>query len=160
MIYAGIGSRETPDNVLDVMRNIGKLLALKGCILRSGGARGADKAFEDGCDLISGRKEIYLPQNTLENDDKAREITKQFHPNWEACNEYARRLHTRNVYQILGSDLNTVSDFVVCWTINGEPIGGTAQAIRIAEYYWIPIYNLGKEGDLDKFKQFFKLCLI
>jgi hypothetical protein len=160
MIYAGIGSRETPENVLDVMRSIGKLLALKNCILRSGGAKGADTAFEQGCDLVCGRKEIFLPQNSLDNDDKAREITKQFHPNWEACNEFSKRLHTRNVYQILGSNLTTPSDFVVCWTVNGELQGGTAQALRIAEYYWIPIYNLGREGDLDKFKQFFKLSFI
>ena len=59
--YAGIGSRSTPDNVLGIMEKLGIVLAKKGFILRSGGADGADKAFEKGCDLASGQKEIYLP---------------------------------------------------------------------------------------------------
>jgi len=51
--YAGIGSRSTPDNVLGIMEKLGIVLAKKGFILRSGGADGADKAFEKGCDLAS-----------------------------------------------------------------------------------------------------------
>ena len=47
--YAGIGSRNTPKEVLDVFESIGKYLALQGFVLRSGGADGADRAFERGC---------------------------------------------------------------------------------------------------------------
>lgn len=35
MIFAGIGSRQTPDDVLDRMVRIGKSMAQKGLILRS-----------------------------------------------------------------------------------------------------------------------------
>jgi hypothetical protein len=48
MIYAGIGSRETPQATLDLMNLIGFTLAQKGHSLRSGGAKGADSAFEAG----------------------------------------------------------------------------------------------------------------
>ena len=37
--YAGVGSRETPQDVLETMWKIGKHLADKGYTLRSGGAR-------------------------------------------------------------------------------------------------------------------------
>ena len=56
--FAGIGSRSTPDHVLQAMRKVAHRLAEMGYTLLSGGAAGADSAFEEGC---FGRKEIYLP---------------------------------------------------------------------------------------------------
>ena len=50
MYYAGIGSRETPGLMLGAFARIGEFLAKKGYTLRSGGADGADTAFEVGCD--------------------------------------------------------------------------------------------------------------
>ena len=41
---------------------------------------------------------------------------------------------------------NPPSNFVVCYTPDGKASGGTGQAIRIAEYYNIPIYNLFYEN--------------
>ena len=46
--YAGVGGRETPAHVLNLMTRIAQGLAKVGGILRSGGARGADTAFEAG----------------------------------------------------------------------------------------------------------------
>ena len=52
--YTGIGSRETPTAILDLMIAIGGVLAQRGFTLRSGGADGADDAFEQGCILKGG----------------------------------------------------------------------------------------------------------
>ena len=60
MYYTGIGARNTPDKVLDLFMNIAKYLATKDFTLRSGAANGADSAFEKGCDISNGSKEIYL----------------------------------------------------------------------------------------------------
>lgn len=57
MLYAGVGSRATPEPVLDLMRRCATRLEVLGYTLRSGGANGADTAFEEGC----CRKELYLP---------------------------------------------------------------------------------------------------
>ena len=46
--YAGVGSRETPPDVLKTMLKIGRYLAVKGYTLRSGGAKGADTALRMG----------------------------------------------------------------------------------------------------------------
>ena len=63
--YAGIGARKTPNHVLKYMELQGKLLAEKGYILRSGGAKGADSAFERGCDFVGGPKQFgALPTDT------------------------------------------------------------------------------------------------
>lgn len=147
--FTGIGSRGTPSEIQDVMRKIGCKLAKSGYILRSGGADGADKSFELGFDEcnIGQEKEIYLPWPNFNSHNsqlyrpinEAFEIALQFHPKPEALSKGVRKLHARNVHQVLGKDLRTPSDFVICWT---ESKGGTQQALRIAEHYSIPIYNL------------------
>lgn len=140
--YAGIGSRETPENVLYYMQNLAGGYARMGYTLRSGGARGADTYFELGCDIGQGPKEIYRPEDAKADAFKH---AAQFHPNWYRLNQYAKALHARNSLIMLGPRLNDPVDFVVCWTPNGVKIGGTAQALRIAEEYQIPIENLGDE---------------
>ena len=60
MYYTGIGSRETPIEIQKLFINVGRYLAKKKLILRSGGANGADQAFEKGCDLVSGKKRNIL----------------------------------------------------------------------------------------------------
>jgi predicted Rossmann fold nucleotide-binding protein DprA/Smf involved in DNA uptake len=58
--YAGIGSRETPDSVLENMKILATYLAKKGLVLRSGAASGAGSAFEEGCDKAKGKKRNIL----------------------------------------------------------------------------------------------------
>lgn len=161
--YAGIGSRDTPDNILDMMEVLAKYLGFLAYTLRSGGAEGADTAFELGvCD--HNQKEIYLPWKNFNHDDpkrktleisplfldalpkeiqwKGAEIAEHYHPRWRALSYGAKKLHTRNVFQIMGKDLNTPVEFVVCWTSDGKASGGTGQALRIAQDKGIQIYNL------------------
>lgn len=152
-IYAGIGSRDAPDDILQECIRIGITLAEKGFTLRSGGAEGCDSAFEMGCDHASGSKEIYLPwrnfnnnlSNLYEPSELAFQIAEKYHPNWNNLKRWIKRLHARNTHQILGQNCCNPVDFVVCFTPRGEMIGGTSQALRIAEDYDIPIYNLGNE---------------
>lgn len=139
IFYAGIGSRETPPNILSIMKDLAYVLATKGRILRSGGAVGADTWFETGCDLAGGNKEIYYAQDaTPESMEEASDV----HPNWGTCNEYVRKLHGRNAMIILGNNLETPVSYVVCWTSNGLDKCGTGLGIRLANKYDIPVYNL------------------
>lgn len=172
--YTGIGSRDTPNNVLDMFEHLGEWFAHKGFVLRSGHADGADSAFERGCVKANGPMEIYLPwagfngsssEYILKKDDEAMEIAKQFHPRLNGLSEGAKKLQARNSYQILGYSLDTPSHFVVCWTMNGDGGGGTGQALRIAKHYNIPIFDFGRFG-LDseneakrEFNHFLKDCL-
>lgn len=150
LIYTGIGSRKTPEMLLIHMTQIAEYLSSK-WTLRSGHADGADMAFEVGC---SGSKEIYVPwptfngctdcidPSTFINYQEAMTIAENLHPNWAACKQGVRKLHTRNVYQILGKDLNTPTDLVICWTPDGKDSGGTGQALRLARELNIPVFNL------------------
>lgn len=144
MRFAGIGSRETPSNVLKTMYEIAVYLGERGWILRSGCALGADSAFEAGAINVKGDMELFLAAHARGEEGWER-IAAQYHPAWHRCNHYARLLHARNAAIILGPNLDLPVDFVVCWTKDGGPTGGTGLGIRIAEAYNIPVFNL--KGD-------------
>ena len=86
-------------------------------------------------------------------------IASEVHPAWDRCNEWARGMHSRNCHQILGYDLQSPVDAVVCWTPNGNVVGGTRTALMIAMKYNIPVFNLGcadKDAVLQEIKSFLK----
>ena len=154
MIYTGIGARNTPEEVLAAFEYLGEELAKRNVILRSGGANGADSAFEKGCDKENGPKEIYLPwKNFNEKKDgiyqyefceKAFSLAKQYHPNFDLLSKGGKALMARNSYQVLGLDLQTPTDFIICYTEGGKGNGGTGQALRIAKEYGIKICDFGR----------------
>lgn len=154
--YAGIGSRRTPPEVLAVMETIGEDLARAGWTLRSGGAAGADAAFERGCDRAGGAKEIFLPWPRYNDHpspldtvtDAMLDLAARLHPGWDRLTPAARLLIARNGAQVLGDDLASPVALIVCWTARALPKGGTAQALRIAEERGIPVVNLGDAGRL------------
>ena len=43
---------------------------------------------------------------------------------------------------LLGAKLDNPVSALICWTTDGQPTGGTGQAIRIASGYGIPVHNL------------------
>lgn len=162
--YAGIGSRETPKEILQLMQRIALDLSAAGYILRSGGADGADLAFEDGCwTPTTTQKEIFLPWKGFNNNtsplyvipDKAFEISSQYHPRWKHLKEPVKKLMARNAQQVLGKNLDSPVEFVICFSSDGctkhsertEATGGTGQAISIASAHNIPVYNLQREMD-------------
>ena len=160
--YAGIGSRETTQEILEHFEYIAGVLANKGFILRSGGAKGADSAFEKGCDRVKGMKEIFLPWRGFENStsqlfnisDEAIKIAATYHPYWYNLSQGAQKLQARNSYQVLGYNLNTPSNFIICYTKGGKGSGGTGQAIRIAKANNIPVFDFGGKGVGERLQEF------
>ena len=143
--YAGIGSRDTPDNIQVLIGMVAKRMARKKWILRSGGARGADMAFEEACDKAGGKKEIFRPEDS---NKESLELASTIHPIWRACNIWAKRAHARNCQIILGKELDIPVKFVVCWTPRGKKTGGTRTGIILAESRKIPVYNLGDQDSI------------
>lgn len=158
--YAGIGSRKVPHDIGRQLEFHCQALSALGYVLRSGGAKGCDTYCERGHGILKGtKKEIYIPWEGFNHRTTRQDgvllpnfeqhhfdVAASLHPNWGACSEGARKLHTRNLFQIAGLDGATFVDFVVCWTPNGSGSGGTGQAIRLANQLNIPVYDLGKEG--------------
>lgn len=155
--YTGVGSRTTPPEILATMSLLGEKLAEQGWILRSGGAKGADTAF--ALRVRNQMKDIYLPQPLLyppEQWSKARAIAEQVHPAWHRLKTFVQDLHTRNVFQVLGLDLETPSKFLVCYTHDGAEFyddcsittGGTGTAIKVATLNYVPVFNLQRPKQL------------
>ena len=158
MIYAGIGSRETPIAVQMVMTATARDLSSRGWTLSSGGAGAADTAFETGA---GKRTQIWLPWKGFNSNQsqlysptpEAFKLASKIHPAWGRCSEGGKKLHARNMHQVLGADLQTPVQFVLCWTIDGKDTGGTGQAIRLA---WsrgikvINLFNVGWENELEE----------
>lgn len=155
----GVGSREIPENIISIIKDISLKLSNNGYILRSGGADGADSAFEEGW---NGIKEIYLPWKGFNNNNsllynvskEALELASTIHPAWSRLSFGAKKLHGRNCYQVLGQNLNIPSNLLICWTKEGKSIGGTRTAIILAQNNNIPVYNLAIKNDLDKILKF------
>lgn len=157
--YAGIGSRSTPRDVREQMREFARLGAREGWCLRTGGASGADQAFLGGARAGRGEVELYLPwrgfrqlsgERLSEPSEGALKLAATVHPAWERCSDAARSLHGRNCHQVLGADLDDPVELVLCWTPDGSldgssrRSGGTGQALRIAAKFGVTVANLAR----------------
>jgi hypothetical protein len=162
----GVGSRETPEDILKLMRIWAAVTYSMGFGWRSGGAAGSDEAFEQGVmqhpHFDPSRLEIYLPWNGFEpikggprkfhdpskgyidsrhlpDYPRAEEMVTYIHPIGDRLRTKrgAFALHTRNMFQPLGRDLNTPSKYLYCYakprreTVSWE--GETAQEQELVE---------------------------
>ena len=148
IFYTGVGSRKVPLYFSLWFTKLARVLD-QHYTLRSGGADGCDIAFENG----ATNKEIYLPWKGFNNNtsplydvcDDAKYMARWIHPLGKKLDGPALLLHARNCYQVLGKNLDTPSEFLICWTPNGETVGGTATAIKLATFYGVEVINLGKQ---------------
>ena len=124
--YAGIGSRRTPDAVLAAMADLAETLGRAGCVLSTGGADGADRAFETGALRTDAPVTVhapwsgyngYRPGREPESDIDVRvpaptdtvggephvDLARRHHPAWERCGRGARALFARNVAILAGA---------------------------------------------------------
>lgn len=157
MYVTGIGSRSRPIHIRDMIENIMSKISASS-VIRSGAASGCDSDFED----FAISKEIFLPWKGFNNNDSqlylenmnplivedAKQLIKVVHPAYNKLSGAALKLHIRNAFQVLGKDLTSPSSMVICYTPNGEVVGGTATAIRIARLFDVPVYNLGSIEDI------------
>ena len=158
--YSGVGSRNTPFEITNVMTDIASLLEEKGYILRSGHANGADLAFENGV-YDKRNMKIYLPyegfnggrssndgfiyvEDDITNEDYVRAYESlKYHPKKYKMTHSTKIMMIRNYFQVHGINNEPSSMFNICWTEDGKMVGGTAQSIRLCNAANIPVYNLG-----------------
>jgi hypothetical protein len=155
LTYAGIGARATPNNILISMSAIAKRLEHQLFTIYSGGAaEGADAAFiatiyfykvfmpSNYFNYKKANRTDFIDCSALPNWNEALQTVYKYHPAPQHLTPFARKLMARNAYCILGEDLQSPVDFVLCWTPNAAITGGTGQGLRIALDYNIPIFNL------------------
>lgn len=161
----GVGSRRVTADGAKRVAEIATLLDKAGYTLRSGGADGCDTIFEQHMKS----KTIFLPWSGFNGNRsaytdiklEAYRIASTVHPNWFNLKSAVKKLHARNVYQVLGYQLNNPSKLCVCWTPDGckseatssTKTGGTRTAIVLANRFNVPIYNLYNYNDYIQLKQ-------
>lgn len=162
-IYTGIGSRSTPPEILEMIERFAARMAERDWTLRSGHAPGADQAFERGAGRLA---EVFLPWPGFESGvsvhadevhDKPRigayNIAKNVHPVFDTLKRPARDLHARNCHQVLGWDLRSPTTFVVAWTPDPFPSGGTRTACELARRHGITVFDLGDHDDQQRIRR-------
>ena len=102
MIYTGIGSRETPSHILQLMTSLARAFSDAGYYLRSGGAHGADSAFEEGASksiiylpwdgfngrFVDGRTFVTIPSSSVKI---LSDIASKYHPAWKKLIKHIRK---------------------------------------------------------------------
>lgn len=169
MVITGIGSRQTPANILSKMTQIGKWARENRVWVRSGHADGADWAFESGAQnycigylpwagfnthLKSAAKQIVPDTSSFLSS-----LVYKYHPAPHMLSSGAFKLMCRNGAQVLGAQGNNKSHCVICWTPDGEHSGGTGQALRIARFNAVPVFNLFTDS-ITSVMDFLKTSLI
>lgn len=170
--YAGVGSRRTPAAVLAAMRDLAQALGDLGWALSTGGADGADTAFQDGALRTDAPITVHAPWPGYNGFRPGREsesdidvvvprpderlagvpyvdLARRHHPLWGRCGRGARALFLRNVSILAGArrgDGLVPPAFVLAWTANGlgtgRDAGGTGHTLRLADALGIPAVNL------------------
>ncbi len=164
-LYAGVGSRETPNEVLALMQTVAGWLDARDWTLQSGHATGADWAFE--CGQTSQQARIFLPWKDFGckpyKSDPGRPVLGHaivtpraellsayeelvrlgIRDNNTNVSEAVRLLHGRNWLQVLGTQLVVA----YCKEEYGVPQGGTATAVKLAHHWQIPVFNLWRDED-------------
>jgi len=169
--YAGIGPRATPARAREAIEAAAEQFARGGWTMRTGMSPGADQAFYRGASSGHGWIELYLPWPAFEAGarspgegsnvfvlpdptEAAYALAARFHPSWRSLTPSARKLRARDCHEVLGRDLKSPVRLVLCWTPHGDldgtgpGVGGTGQALRIAQHQGIPVLNLARPDHL------------
>ena len=151
--YAGVGSRRTPPDILAAMADIAQTLGDAGIALSTGGADGADKAFETGALRTDAPITVHTPwpgyngyrpgrdpdtdidvvhpqpRDTTQGHTFA-DLAREHHPHWQRCTRGVRALFVRNVSILSGAldDNGTLLPVraVIAYTPSGIPVGREA----------------------------------
>lgn len=155
--FTGVGARYgVPQSVYERVDRIGRYLIGIGYKCRTGDAVGMDAAWrhisQPDCEFYAPKtRSNPLPGARIIVDERyrlAKQITRQHHPYFHNLNDFDAELQIRNVFEVLGEDVNDPSEFLICWTKDGsekktsKETGGTGQAIRLAIAYNVPVFNL------------------
>lgn len=156
--YAGIGSRKTTAAEQSTIYKLSAQLSQK-FIVYSGNANGSDVIFQRGS---SGKCVVFLPYYKFNIDrydawkhsmdcyvvgdsEEGIKAANELHPAPHNLNWKSMPMMARNYHQIMGYDSYPAVQFVVCCASrdkNGDIIGGTGQACRIAIRENIPVINI------------------
>lgn len=155
--FAGVGSRDTPEDICELMGKVSIVFYHLGYGLSSGDARGADRAFWGGAlksihyrkigariylsdEYVRGRKadpsNFFYNAQRFQSFEKAKQMAFEARGSFHGLDEWGINLHTRNVMQIHGASLQDKVEYLVYWAIPVGKVervrGGTNTSLQLA----------------------------
>lgn len=175
--YTGVGSRKMVGELSYKARDVARALSDTCYTLITGDCpEGGDAVFWEYGDSHSRARFGPVGRYSYQDDVKvivketpayslAYRIAEYTHPAWRWLPEWMRELHTRNVFQVLGSRAAEPTEFMVCWTPDGaerssetsKKTGGTGTAIRIADAFGVPVFNLQREDTIQRLEEYLNI---
>lgn len=172
--YTGVGSRKMIGHYSYKARDVARTLSDNCYTLITGDCpEGGDAVFWEYGDSYSrarfgpvGRYSYQDDVKVIEKDNPAYNVAYRIaeytHPAWRWLPDWMKELHTRNVFQVLGSRAAEPTEFMVCWTPDGaergsetsKKTGGTGTAIRIADAFGVPVFNLQREDAIQRLEEY------
>lgn len=161
--YTGVGSRETPINIQQLMTEIAMRLNMEGWTLRTGTGSRANTAFQ----VAAGEgADVYFPWNnfnqgeigTVSSSKASSNLAKEVWEfrmvrhlvstdgstsrDWDTLHPSNQAILAKSMCMLLGRNLSVPSDMLICWTPSAKLIGMTAHIICLAALKHIPVFNL------------------
>lgn len=150
--FAACGEWELPEDVMAELTAIAEELLQEKYIMRLDGNPGACEAFLNACEYEEDM-ELYIPwENFNDHETGHHKVTAGaleqaflHHPDWTQVGDEDARLEIgRYSYLILGKDLKSPCDFLICYSDQGKAESDDiAQVIRIADSNLIPVFDFG-----------------
>lgn len=177
--FTGVGSRKTTRIAEDELGDVVKVLSRRFALLTVTGdaSEGGDKVvWENALEGHRirfgpvGRMSYSLHTQVVPPDTEAYNlavsIVSKLHPAWRWLKPEYRELHIRNVFQVMGGLVTRPSEFVLCWTPDGaeektsKKTGGTGTAIRVANHFGIPVFNMQNEDCIERLGEYLGVNLM
>lgn len=163
-IISIFGSRDCPPEALENIGKIAEFFAKKGWTLRTGGAKGVDnQALVNFRKTANSKVELYLPwqgyeghYNGILHSPENWKLASEYVGHWDNLKLNHKIFHARNIGILLGSDNKSPSDLAVCWTPEGEKVGGSATGVVVCEKEGILLFNIGSKTGLTKLRKWCK----
>ena len=166
MKIAGIGSRETPAAILQLMETLAADVARRGHTMKSGNAVGADQAFGRGVNSVDpGLLHLKLPwrgynEEAIAGGNKVEivpseamsayyyDLARRYHGAWSRLRQGGRKLMARNMMIVEDVDL------CICWTNPAKPWGGgTGHGVRFCIDNGIKVIDLSKKEGIAQIQE-------
>ena len=177
--YTGVGSRNINEHGTERVRRVASVLQQHTYNLVTGDAvKGCDYLFWESTPEHSkvrfgpvGRapkKSTIIVDKESIAYQRALQIVSIAHPAWRWLPEWTKELHIRNVFQVLGMNVDNPTEFMVCWTPDGaetaketnKKTGGTGTAIRIADGFGVPVFNLQRDDAIPRLEQYLDIKIV
>ena len=174
-VFTGVGSRRLDAHGEVLCRSVAATIKDLGYSLSTGDAT-------EGCDAVfwtcfprkqrfrfgpynpekKPKYDTIVIRDGTESYKKAHYFAGFLHPAYRFLPQWMKELHLRNVFQVLGSNLDHPTEFLLCWTPDGaettkatsKKTGGTGTAIRCADKFGVPVFNLQRPDAIARLEQY------